>query len=422
MIEIKPTVNYQFEYPECHTQDIVVKQLLFSGMHVLAKCVCQSTGTNFYHTLPTGHAAYYPIAFSADNHRLICNEEARTWLAQPLRDSILAQKKVAVNIQKEVYLSFRSVIILNCLDDCYGHMLYKLFNAQRHLLHHKQYGLILIIHRSLRWLVPEGVAEIWWVDTPIQQLNQWLDKLDVFVQRELKHFDHVYLSAAVMYLDLAKIDIAAFTKVRPFALKEFIATSPQVTFVCREDRFWLPNWWDSYFYLLTVKLKCLPVARRYFVRQQNKAIQKVVRSIRKHRADTRFFAIGLGRTGRLGSDIIDHRVVEPVSSETERQWATVCATSHVAVGVHGSGMLIPTALAAAFINMIPVYKIKHLGEDIVPRHSPSTMPFLGRFLDASASPKRVAHHIVEVISGFTNHCLRVDLLRQVVIDNTRESR
>ena len=420
MIEIKPTIAYRFRFPTGKVRDVTVERITTTGTYMLASCICMSTGVRFYHTLPTGHAARYPVAFSEDGQQVFCAQEAKPWLVQPLLDSMFRLEKARGIVQKEVYKTYRSVIILNCLDDCYGHMIYKLFNAQRHLQNHSEHGLIVIIHRSLLWLVPQGVAEVWRVDSPIKQLGRWLTGLDDFVTEEIKRFDKVYLSAAVMYLDLSKINVAAFTKVSPFPLATFNANSHRITFVCREDRFWLPSRIDSLLYLLANKYKSSQIVRSYLAKKQNRTMQKTASLIRKHHPKSRFFAVGIGRTGTLGKEIIDKRVEGEVSPDTEKQWATLFASSHLVIGVHGSGLLIPTALAASFINLIPTYKIRHLGEDIVPRHSPSNMPFLGRFLDASSSATLVAHHAVEMLSGFFNHCFKTDPLRvgnEATVDN-----
>ena len=63
-------------------------------------------------------------------------------------------------------------------------------------------------------------------------------------------------------------------------------------------------------------------------------------------------------------------------------------------------MLIPTALAAGFINLVPRYKIPHLAEDTALQHKSRYLQFLGRYLDEYSTPDLVAQHVISMISDF----------------------
>jgi hypothetical protein len=116
--------------------------------------------------------------------------------------------------------------------------------------------------------------------------------------------------------------------------------------------------------------------------------------------NVQFTAVGLGKTGRLSSGIIDMRA-KTVTDALETAWCQIYASSHVVVGVHGSNMLIPSSLAAGFVEILPRHKIDHLAEDVVPRHPKRQLFFLGRFLDAYASPRLVALHVCSLIKNFS---------------------
>ncbi len=323
------------------------------------------------------------------------------WFAQPLRDSFFKYWPLEVVPDKKVYQTHTRVIILNCLDDCYGHVLYKLLNAGPYLSSppKDKPGLIVIIPRSFCWLVPEGVAEVWSVDVPLKQLTRRIAPFDAFVKTELRRFDEVWLDA-VNQEDGSKTDWERFTRTKPFDLARFYDSPLRVTFVCREDRFWVRHPVEEFLWKVFVKIRKTGLVRSFFVHRQNRLVERTARLIAERLEKVQFTAVGLGKTGRLSSSIVDKRT-ETVTDALETAWCQLYASSHVIVGVHGSNMLIPSSLAAGFVEILPRYKIDHLAEDAVPRHPNRYLFFLGRFLDAYASPRLVALHVCSLIKNFS---------------------
>ena len=81
-------------------------------------------------------------------------------------------------------------------------------------------------------------------------------------------------------------------------------------------------------------------------------------------------------------------------------WCQLYARSHIVIGVHGSGMLLPTSLAAGFIAIMPRHKIQHFAEDIAMVKPSRFMVFLGRHVDQYASPTLVSRHAIRMIRDF----------------------
>ncbi|MEO0330516.1 MAG: hypothetical protein AAF223_02370, partial [Bacteroidota bacterium] len=183
MIQIKPHLPQPTGLPEA-LQNVVVEDLIFTGIHILVRLRNNVTQTVYYHTLPAGHATRFPVTFSADGKEKYYPKAAEAWMATPLINSVLRKLTIYPPIEKTVLQPYSEVVILNCLDNCYGHVLYKLFNAQRHLDDNFGIGVILVIPHSFKWLVPSGVAEIWSVDAPLNQLNSLISSLDDFVKNE----------------------------------------------------------------------------------------------------------------------------------------------------------------------------------------------------------------------------------------------
>ena len=417
MIEIKPDVFGRFSLVPEDCGDVSIQDIIFFGMHTLAKCYCPGVEQEFYHTFPTGHTLQNPILFSEDGKRREYAEQAEGWLANPLIENFLSRHTAKpLPIKKHVYANHRQVIILNCLDNCYGHCLYKLFNAQRHLLHHSEFGLILLIPEALLWLVPEGVAEVWCVESPVRQLDQCIPDLDSFVKSSIEAYDSVYLSQAITQINTSEVYTERFTKTAPFSIGNFVQSNYQITFVVREDRFWLDNRVDIFLHLGSIKFRILAWMKFYFVYKQNRLIKKASEYIKKEIAGAQFSVVGIERTGKLGKGLTDCRVAGKISLDQEQKWAYLYSRSHLVIGVHGSNMLIPTSLAAGSIVLMPNHKIAHWGEDVVVRHTAANTTFLNRFLPLS-SAKRVADYATQLINGFSQHCFRKESLESIAIEN-----
>jgi hypothetical protein len=64
-------------------------------------------------------------------------------------------------------------------------------------------------------------------------------------------------------------------------------------------------------------------------------------------------------------------------------------------------MLLPTSLAAGFVNLLPPDKLPHYAEDILLAHdNPIHQTLLGRFLPTSASPRQVAALMASMLTEF----------------------
>ena len=303
MFEYKPNITTTFSCLHCHSDNTKVSDTQFLGMHTLATCHCNVCCADFYSTYPIGHAARFPVAFDKKGKIISFSKKAETWFAAPLIASFVEPKIVDATIEKKRFFEAKTVVILNCLDDCYGHVFLKLLNAQRHMNQH--HSLIVIIPKSFAWLLPNGIAEVWLVDAPLNKLNHWIKTFDQFVTQELERFKQVYFSKAYTHLDHTKIDLKKFVKMNRFDLSQYGQLKPTITFVLREDKFWLNSRFDDFLYKASVKFKKLPHLKNYFSWKQNRTVNKLVKRIKNERPEVNFMAVGLGKTGNLMKIISD---------------------------------------------------------------------------------------------------------------------
>lgn len=421
MIEIKPTFSCKFTCPECSSSSITVKEIVFPGIRVLADCVCDQCKFEFLNDLPVGHALYYPMKLGKKNLKVYDAFDFK-WFAKPLVNSYKNQLTEKIKIDEKIITAQDEVIILNCLDYLYGHVLLKLFNVQFYLERFPDKGVIVLAPKSFEWLIPDGVAETWLVDEKIKNLQNWMTELDTFVKEKIKHYKRVYLSPVYSHPELNKIDISIFTKVKPFDINLFSQKNATVTFVYREDRLWHSNAFEYFIFRAFRKFKLLNYTRWYFLTIQNLKISRLLKTLKKKFPDAKLNVVGMGKFGSFPEFVTDLRSTS-ISVQTEKKWCEAYSESHLVVGIHGSNMLIPTALAAGFLEILPSDRIGNITQDVFAKYNDRQMLFLGRFLHEYVSSKEVGMHAIKILSGFKNYELytKESFLKYEVLNNIQIS-
>jgi len=402
MVQLKPTQNNQYACPECLSQSTVVNEFRFETINMLADCTCGSCGLEFFQVLPVGHTVAYPMTLGKLNGKLYQQDETPTWLAKSLIRSHENVRHDEVSIEINIYNRCDKVIILNTLDSIYGHVLLKLYNAFYHLDHQTDLGLIIIIPKIFKWLIPKGCSEVWVVDLNLDELVYSYESIQKFVSDQSHRFREIYLSYAYSHPDLSQVDISRLTDVKPFQLENFAGQSPTITFILREDRWWFPGVADYWFYRTCRKFKILPWASKLLAARQNRLVKKTIRVIRKQLPETSFHIVGLGRTGKFIGYASDERKwkLNPI---IERAWCNTYAKSHVVIGIHGSNMLLPTALAAGCVEILPEDRYGNMIQDISVRYNNRLQLFFYRFVDQYVHPKSVASKAIAMINDYEGY-------------------
>ncbi len=395
MIQLKPDTENSFVCPECYAPGPKVNDVLIQSMHVLADCTCHACGFAFYQTFPVSHTTDVSISVGKPNLKLYAPNGDFSWLAQTLASE---SRKEEISIRKKVFKVCEEVVVLNALDFLYGHVLLKLYNSIYHL-DHSGPGLVVIVPRALEWLVPQGCAEVWVVDLRLNDLVNRYEALGRFVNQELQRFRKVSLSKAWSHPDVAGVDIKRLTSVAPFDLEEFCTTRPMITFVLREDRWWLPAELPHTLFRMLRKLGLKDTGTKFMNYLQDQLVRKTIHEIRKILPEVSFVVVGLGTPGSLADVANDERTTK-ISNETELRWCHCYASSHVVIGIHGSNMLLPTALAAACVEILPEDRFGNMVQDISVRYNDRKQLFMYRFADQYSRALSVAQKAASIIRDF----------------------
>lgn len=396
MLSLKPLISPITTCPNCGKENSGFDTYEFLGQHILSTGKCLKCQVFYYHNWPIGHGEQFSIAFT-DNGKAKYADQAGQWLAQPLIRGVKEGRKHKVIIRRNINHSITHGVLINCLDPCFGHIIWKLFNVATRERFDEHQGWVVLIPAQCAWMVPTEVAEVWTVEVALHQLHDRLDGLDEFVRGTA--LESLTVAPLKTHLNHEHIPMERFFRTTPFALNSFMKKPFMVTFICREDRFWLRTKCEEFLWFVCRKYEIAGL-QRWFLFRQNRSIQQIVRRVKKVIPQAQFALTGLSNHPTTMKGVTDLRRSQ-MDQEWELKWCDQYAQSHLVIGVHGSNMLIPTALAAGFIELMPRFKIPFMTEDILLRHAPRFQLFLGRHLDLFSSPKLIAKHVVDIYSSFT---------------------
>jgi hypothetical protein len=352
--------------------------------------------------LRIGHAAKTAYSINLAQGKTFSGDKyAEEFLAKPLLNSLQNPQAEQLEISQEIFKSYDRVIVLNCIDYLYGHSLLKLLNAQRHLESNPDFGLIVIVQKFMRWMVPEGVAEVWTVPISLKNGGCYYPSFAEFVSKQIERFEEVYVSEA--YSHPSQFDISKFTGV---AKHDFNTSEYKITFVWREDRLWC----NKLLFQVCRKLKLLQIPLTI----QNWNVRRLFAKMKKLLPSAKFAVAGLGRSTNFPEWIEDFRV-EKFDETTEREMCQVYSESRLVIGIHGSNMLLPSGHAGMTIDMIEE-RWGNFAQDILYQESdPRLSSFRYRYLPLQTSLSNLAHIASEMILK------RLDFYFHMMGDSLRDS-
>jgi hypothetical protein len=368
-------------------------------MWCVAGLRCPDCRSEFYGALHEGHGLFAPALIRRSDGSVVVDGGTpwTEWFARSLAKAYVQRTSadLALDVRQLLPVNGKPLLV-NCLDPCYGHALPKLFSLQHYLDQCPEYSPIVIIPRALEWLVPAGVAEIWVVNEPLGKLGGWYDGLDARFQELLARWPRVWLASAPAAVHCTEFDIARFTGVEPFDVRNLGAAGDvKVTFVWRDDRtIGFGRVWRGGFRRL------LPFA----LYAQRRFVTAIAGRLRDKVPAVDFAVAGVGKPGGFSSWILDLRS-DKLDVTTERRWCQRYAESQLVVGLHGSNMMLPSAHAGAVLTLFPSYPLIVSFTDTIlngPRECHPTMSTLLRYrsIPAQTNAKTVAEWIHATIVSF----------------------
>jgi len=360
VIQIKPKILKNI-LCECGGST-TFSELLWQGLHVCEKYHCNKCGKHVIISLPVNQSFIDAYTFFPDSG-LIKNTDGNivgdNWYSLKLK-SIASPVNEPVQMDVEIFARYKEVIILNTLDYVYGHSLLFLLNLQRIIKGDENIGIIVIVQPMLRWLVPRsGIAEIWCVKLGFRKLYNYYPDLTAIINYQLDRFEKVHLSEGHLIPTNKNIDIEKFSGIKPYSFSNEPVNS-RITFIWREDpdRLWIRN-----IYLLK-GCKKLGLSKLLLPFHFFRVLFFFNMLKRKSGINYIYTVTGLGRFGKLPSFIDDQRV-RAFDEDSEKRLCEIYSESKLVIGVHGSGMLLPSAHAGMTVSLMPSKRWGNFAEDIL---------------------------------------------------------
>lgn len=291
-------------------------------------------------TLPIGHSRQYPLSFKLEDKKIISGE--LNFFNTNLYNNFSSTNFLPDNkYDLKINSSKDSIVIINLLDNCFGHSLLKLFSSAKYINKHKdEYDFLLIVPKALEhFLVEKPGVSVLSVSLKFAELEKCYI-LNNVINTVTRNYKSSFVSSPETYdtfnFDELKKDLNFFNTQTH--------TPPQnkILFYYRSD-FWR-KWGGNKQYKNCINLFSL--LKPFF----DNSVE--------------FCVVGDKDSMKFPSWISDYRV-NSFSSQVDFQYNNLFQSSLLCIGLTGSHMLFPSVLSKCTVHLHPIYKYKNMAEDVV---------------------------------------------------------
>ena len=341
--------------------------------------------------LKFGHSRHFPLKYSLDSKKILVGElnffNSVFYKNFSLTNFINPEKcEVQKSSRKKV------VIILNCLDNCFGHALLKLFYALT-LTRSKidEFDILLIVPSGLRHFVKTkpglNVLSINYSFSQLEKmyiLNPEIDKI-------VSGYEGVFVGETETYgifdKDLLLDFFNFFGEVAPSALKN------KIIFYYRADYY---RMWNGKGQMKNI-IQLFVFLKQFF----NNSIE--------------FCVVGDLDTKKFPSWIRDERI-SSFSTASDFYYNDLFASSLICIGLTGSHMLFPSMFSECTVHLHPSHKYKNMAEDIVVGPHLNEMPsaynhlyYFGNYNCSDLNPERLGNLLLFHFQGLMEKKYKADI-------------
>jgi hypothetical protein len=331
--------------------------------------------------MPVGHGLFYPAAVEIGELKVYA-PPGTSWFSNLFIKGIESRNNLPVKVDRLVRKKFKKVIVLNCLDHLYGHSLSKLFNASRYFtaqFRKRNIGVVVIVPKNLAHLVPKQVDEVWIVNSSLKESIAWSEDFDQKFHAWVDTKKAVYLSP--VYPAVPDYNSFKLEHYLPEKSNKSVPYShPIVAFIYRSDRLWGRN-----------------------TSHQKRNIESLWQILRQKFPEMTFILTGgFKDKENFHKDIVDLRFVKPTLRD-EKNFLRLLPKVDFVIGVHGSSMLLPSALAQGVINLLPEKRYGNFAQDyLISQRTLGVYENIYRFTTiygnqdlTDVSPEKIANIIVD---------------------------
>ena len=338
MFEIHHGLRHSHLCPHCR-RPVRASGFVLAAGRSLGSGTCGQCGRKLLFDLPVGFGILYPACLDQATGDVF-GPEVGTWFRDRLRRAWIGRGNDSrAPLRIEVRKAARRIVLCNCLDDVYGHVLFKLFGVQPYLDLSPDTGVAVLIPSNVRHLVPQGVSEVWEVDLPLSELTRWNERLGEQLTEAITAKEQAWLGWCYPCPNPA---VNAFGLVRPSGRSRLPRGRPLIAFCYREDRTWGRS-----------------------LRAQARNLRRLAALLSGRYPSASLVLTGCGGSKPAIDGCEDYRSLRP-DAEREQVWIDLWAAADLAIGVHGSNMLLPTSLAKVSIDLLPKGHYANIFQDTLP--------------------------------------------------------
>jgi len=372
--------------PICKMETPVGKVVVI-GSHVCSRQTCESCETDFLCDLPTAHGTLFPNQLDAKTNILYGDVIAKSWFGIPLQEAWKTPNHKQVDVGVEKLTTAEDVVFVPCIDYYYGHAVLKLLSISGLLKGNA--SVIVLVPKWLRWLVPEGVAEIWTVDIPLRKGQNYFPSVSEQVCKELARFNSVKLGEARAHPDVGNPEEFTGVKKHSWDDEKF-----RISYIWRDDRLWVPEG------ILGKIFYRFPRLGRFVQKRRIVSIMKLLQKAKL--SNVKFTMITIGNSPKMPKWIDNQTFLPPLQKKSEQELCRLYSESRVVIGIHGSNMLLPSWHAGATFDLMPNDRWGNFGQDILfneenPRHAAIRY----KFSPMSCSISNLAIQIYSIIRDYS---------------------
>lgn len=372
MIQVSPQIKLK---PFQHAGQVYVPRALhLAGMRMLIEAQSES-GHVLWKDFPSSHGLYAPCLCDPSS-RAVYSLPNMGWWSDPM-PRIFEQAKEAASLRIHERRTASSWIILNTLDNIFGHSLLLLLNAQFYLDQFPERGLIVIATPELLPYIPNDVHAIWELKVKPADTEKFQTILDINFKKLCAQYD-VSIATAPSHPDPGRYDLSRFNIPRAEAPGN--PGAPRIVFIHRGTRLWGGSWESE-----RGRLEKLA---SWLSRFWPKARLEIYGHARLPHAPE-----GWRDATRNGEANYDAILLEAL------------ARADLVIGAHGSSMLLPSAICGLVLELVPLDKQPSLLQDFLFDRATGVRQQLwrrrflyGNSMLSDVSPRQVAQLINAMIS------------------------
>lgn len=290
--------------------------------------------------LPFGHSRHFPLSFNVNTKQIISGEvnffNSNFYKEFDVKN-VLKQDKYQIKKSKKN----NSVIILNLLDNCFGHSLLKLFYSVNCVINYsKNYDFIIIIPKAIEHFLLEndGVNKIV-VNAKFSELEKCY-VLNNAIEEICKEYAGAYLKGVETYESHNFEDLRAHLNLLNH--KQTAIVKNKVVFYYRSD-YW----------------------RKWSGNKQKKNIIKLFTFLKPFFSNSVEFCVVGDSDAEIFPVWIKDSRTKSFNPEIDFEYNQLFNETLICIGVTGSHMLFPSLFSSCTVHLHPIFKYKNMAEDIV---------------------------------------------------------